>query len=57
MTGKTLKTIPFPECSKNCASIEYFGVCECESICPWKFDIDGNSISEGELSNVKNSKA
>ena len=34
--------IPFPECSIGCTAVEYFGVCECESICPWKFDKNGN---------------
>ena len=40
--------IPFPECSVDCKYIEYFGVCECESICPEKFDKDGNPIRKEE---------
>ena len=39
-----LKNIEFPECSKNCLAVEYLGVGECESVCPFKFDEDGNSI-------------
>jgi len=41
---KDRRYLPFPECAKGCPSVEYFGVCECESICPWKFDKDGNPI-------------
>jgi len=37
--------LTFPECAKKCTAIRYFGVCECESICPWKFDNDGNPVS------------
>jgi len=38
------KTVSFPECAKDCAAVEYLGVCECESVCPWKFDKDGNPV-------------
>ena len=31
--------VEFPACSSGCPCIEYFGVCECESICPHKFDL------------------
>jgi hypothetical protein len=39
------KDISFPDCSTGCLCVEYFGVCECESICPHKFDKNGNAIS------------
>ena len=38
---------PFPDCAKDCGCIEYFGVCECESICPEKFDKNGNPLECG----------
>jgi hypothetical protein len=31
--------VEFPECASGCPCVEYFGVCECESICPHKFDL------------------
>jgi len=40
-----LKQIPFPDCAKHCKAMECFGVCECENICPFKFDKDGNSLT------------
>lgn len=43
--AKELINISFPECSKQCAAVDYFGVCECESVCPQKFDEAGRSIS------------
>lgn len=48
-TKETLETIPFPECSKTCRAIRYFGVTECEAIRPHKFDKNGhpyNSITK-----------
>lgn len=33
-----LKKIPFPQCAKSCKALSYFGVCECENICPFKFE-------------------
>jgi len=42
MPQNILEATPFPECTTNCKCVKYFGVCECESICPWKFDQDGN---------------
>ena len=38
----SLKKTAFPECAHLCSMIEYFGVCECESICSHKFDKEGN---------------
>jgi hypothetical protein len=29
----------FPECARGCACVEYFGVSECEAICPHKFNL------------------
>jgi hypothetical protein len=44
MKAYNLKNIPFPACAHNCEALKHFGVCECESICPWKFDKNGNSV-------------
>ena len=49
MPQNILEATPFPECTTNCKCIEYFGVCECESICPWKFDQEGNYLSEEDI--------
>ena len=35
---------PFPNCVDKCKLVEKFGVCECESFCPHKFDKDGQPI-------------
>ena len=43
--AKELINISFPECSKQCAAVDYFGVCECESVCPQKFDEAGRAIN------------
>ena len=40
---------PFPECSDDCLTVELLGVCECESVCPNKFDKDGNSLDENGI--------
>lgn len=29
----------FPACARACSAVEYFGVCECEAICPQKFNL------------------
>jgi hypothetical protein len=42
LSARYLKDISFPECSRNCLSIEYFGASECDSICPWKFEEEIN---------------
>jgi hypothetical protein len=36
--AKNLKKIAFPKCATYCKALDYFGVCECESICPEKFE-------------------
>ena len=41
MKAYELKHIIFPNCGSSCEAVKYFGVCECESICPWKFSKDG----------------
>ena len=41
-----LTNTPFPECSGSCDLVETYGVGECESFCNWKFDENGNSVSE-----------
>ena len=41
---KELKDVEFPDCSKECSTVEYFGVCECEACCPHKFDKDDSPI-------------
>ena len=51
MTNKkpahTFRKIGFPECASRCAMVEYLGVGECESVCPWKFDKEGRPIEIG----------
>ena len=42
-TAHSLKSVPFPECGTNCATITILGAGECESVCPYKFDKDGES--------------
>ena len=38
ITVSDLKDIPFPDCSKECPIVGTYGVGECESFCPHKFD-------------------
>jgi hypothetical protein len=40
------KYIPFPDCSQGCVLVEYFGVGECESFCPYKFDDAREALKE-----------
>ena len=49
-----LKMIPFPECAKTCSAVKHFGVCECEGLCPWKFDNEGNPIEKIEWRECSN---
>jgi len=35
--AENLTDIPFPDCAKDCAAVEYLGVGECEDVCPFKF--------------------
>lgn len=46
--------MPFPECAKHCGVIEILGVGECESVCPKKFDANGQPIKaeESEVNHV-----
>lgn len=39
--AKELFSLSYPKCAKNCLAFEYFGCCECEAICPHKFDKNG----------------
>ena len=53
-----LKQIAFPECGKRCAALEHFGVCECESICGFKFHpcdegCSRKSLTQDELNKQK----
>ena len=36
--AENLTDIPFPDCAKDCAAVEYLGVGECEDVCPFKFE-------------------
>lgn len=36
------KNFKFPDCYSTCAIVKMLGVGECESICPRKFDKEGN---------------
>ena len=36
---------PFPDCADGCPVIELLGVGECESVCPRKFDADGEPVN------------
>jgi len=36
-----IKSLPFPDCAKNCGMIKELGAGECESVCPQKFNSDG----------------
>jgi len=38
-------SIPFPDCAKDCSTVEYLGCGECDYVCPWKFDKNGNEIT------------
>ena len=41
--------LPFPDCSSKCGAVELLGVGECESLCPRKFDKEGNPIKKPAL--------
>ena len=38
--------VPFPDCGDRCSVLPLLGVCECESICPSKFDTDRHPIKK-----------
>jgi hypothetical protein len=42
--GRLFRDVPFPECARRCELVKILGVCECESVCPRKFDSDGNPL-------------
>jgi len=42
----TFKDMKFPDCATNCSAVSYLGVGECESVCPWKFNKDGDPLTE-----------
>jgi len=39
-----LKDVSFPACAGRCAAIEYLGASECEAVCPFKFDKEGDPL-------------
>lgn len=41
-TAEEQRSLPFPDCARDCAAVEHFGVGECEDVCPYKFDDDGD---------------
>ena len=43
------RNVPFPDCGRYCAVVRVFGVGECESICPSKFDVNGRPLTVKEL--------
>jgi len=46
-----LKHLLFPFCVRVCSAVEYFGVCECEAICPQKFNLfDGTPKTQNSRS-------
>jgi hypothetical protein len=45
LTPDQQKDTPFPMCARRCAPLQHFGVCECEALCPHKFDSEGNPIN------------
>lgn len=54
--AKELINISFPECSAQCAAVDYFGVCECESVCPQKIVMPfliGGAMTEEERLEVE----
>jgi hypothetical protein len=42
VTVPDLKAVPFPACGKECPVVGTYGVGECDSFCPDKFDAQGN---------------
>ena len=38
----------FPACCSKCMAVEALGVGECESVCPHKFDENGNALDLDE---------
>jgi hypothetical protein len=49
--------LPFPECASGCDCVTYFGVCECEAVCPHKFNLKtGEEKRVPDLPRVKETK-
>lgn len=44
-----LNNVVYPNCSIDCAIIKHLGVGECESVCPHKFDSNGEPYKVLEL--------
>lgn len=44
VTPAKLRDVAFPGCLVKCTAASMFGVCECGSVCPTKFDSDGVPI-------------
>lgn len=47
-----LADTPFPDCGTDCPMLDYFGVCECEAVCPYKFDQDGEPVKVAKKTNA-----
>lgn len=45
VAASELSLIQFPDCYNKCKAGQHFGVGECDSICPYKFDDKGESKS------------
>ena len=41
-----LKLIQFPDCYASCAAVECLGVGECESVCPYKFNLENGEVKD-----------
>ena len=51
-----MKNIPFPDCFVDCEMIQFLGVGECESVCSWKFDKDGQGLAVGEIRQISDKR-
>ena len=49
--AKEKHNVEFPACASGCPCVEYFGVCECESICPHKFDLKTGAAKKLNVAN------
>lgn len=45
--------VAFPHCSRRCSAVEEFGVCECDCICPHKFDHAGEPYGPATIANAQ----
>jgi hypothetical protein len=59
VSASQLTNLAFPNCAHNCAAVEHLGVCECDSICPFKFnftkDQHSTSVSQEDLDKLSDS--